>query len=58
VVYPSLIPGAPYQWVTANAKGPFSGPASSMNVTIKPGETTDLGEVPVHKLDLPTEPGK
>jgi hypothetical protein len=58
IVYPSLIPGAPYKWVTANVKNPISGPAKSTALTVKPGETIDLGEATIPKLDMPTEPGK
>jgi hypothetical protein len=58
VVYPSLIPGAPYKWVTASAKGFGAGPPSGIAVKIKPGETTDLGDATVRPLELPTEPGK
>lgn len=58
VVFPSLIPGAPYKWVTANPKGMFSGPPQAMAVNVKPGETTDLSEVTIHQLELPMEIGK
>jgi len=58
VVFPSLIPGAPYKWVTAHPKGVGAGPLSEIAVTVKPGETTDLGDATVHSLELPKELGR
>ena len=53
VVYPSLIPGAPYKWVTADPKGVFAGPPTSRSVRVRPGETTDLGDVTIAPPDPP-----
>ena len=53
VVFPSLIPGAPYKWVTADPKGLFAGPPRGTAVSVKPGETTDLGDVMVSPLEPP-----
>ena len=51
VVFPSLIPGAPYKWVTADPKGVFAGPPTSRSVRVRPGETTDLGDVTIAPPD-------
>jgi hypothetical protein len=56
VVFPSLIPGAPYKWVTAHPKG--FGPPNGIAVAVKPGETTDLGDATIDSLELPREPGR
>ncbi len=58
VVFPSLIPGAPYKWVTAHTNGVFAGPPSGIAVIVKSGATADLGDVTVHPLELPKEPGQ
>jgi len=58
VVYPSLIPGAPYKWVTPNPKGMFQGPPRAIAVTVKPGGTTDLGDATIQMLGLPRGPGQ
>lgn len=55
VVYPSLIPGAPYKWVTANPKG-FPALPVPADVAVRSGETTDLGTVTVQPLNSPPPP--
>ena len=48
VVFPGLIPGAPYKWVVANPNDVDKGPHRVVAVTVKPGETTDLGDAIIH----------
>ena len=58
VVFPSLIPGAPYKWVTAHPKGVGAGLPSGVAVIVKSGATADLGDAMVHQLELLKEPGR
>ncbi len=53
VVFPSLIPGASYKWVTAHPKGVMAGPPTGRSVRVRPGETTELGDVTIAPLDPP-----
>lgn len=47
VTFPCLIPGAPYEWVTPNPNGAFSGPPQVKSVSIQSGKVTNLGNMTV-----------